>query len=256
MLDNLWIYASTGIACLYAAGPLAIRSAYRFAARCNPVVVPTTDLPEAVAAQIVPRIAEMENLGFALVGCYDCGELAVQTKTFLAYFCNRATNDFANVTAMVSPRGVTSYFEFSTYFSNGRALETNNNRVLPLTPGNPDVRVFRFADIHNANALLQMHRRLLEKYAISQWPQGEPKGQEIQRWVRTVENYGPRHAKIGYMTATEGGQFYRLTWKGAFLLTWRGLWPASLLRKLYARQSMNVQRHELEHQGIAALQKA
>ncbi len=256
MLDNLWIYAATGVGLLHVAGPMVVRSAYRFAAKCNPVEIATGDLPAAVAGVVVPRVAEMEGLGFALAGCYDCGELAIQTRTYVAYFCNRATNDFANVTAMVTPRGVASYFEFSTRFSNGQAIETNTNRVLPLTPGNPDVRVFRFAEIGDAKALYLMHRRLLEKYAMGLWPQGEAKGQEIQRWVRTVENYGPRHAKIGYMSLAEDGASYRLTWKGALLVAWRGLWPASLLRKIHERHAMDEERRELEVSGIAALQKA
>ena len=233
-----------------------VRSAYRFAAKCNPVDIPQADLPEAVAGHIIPRIAEMEFLGFTLVGCYDCGELAVQTRSYVAYFCNRGDNDFANVTATVSPRGVTSYFEFSTRFSNGLAIETNTNGVLPLTPGNLAVRVFRFADIQQPKDLYEIHRQLLEKYAVDLYPQGEPMGQEIMRWVRTVGNYGPRHEKIGYMVLAEDGASYRLTWKGAFLIAWRGLWPTSLLRKLYERHAMAAERRELEHREISALQKA
>jgi hypothetical protein len=256
MFDNLWLDACAAVVLLHLALPIVVRSAYRFAAKCNPVEIPTGELPEAVAVHIVPRIAEMERLGFALVGCFDCGELAVQTRSHVAYFCNRADNDFANVTATTSPRGVSSYFEFSTRFSNGQAIETNTNGVLPLTPGNPAVRVFRFADIREPRALYEIHRHLLEKFAVGLYPQGEPKGQEIKRWVRTVENYGPRHEKIGYMLLAEDGASYRLTWKGAFLVAWRGLWPTSLLRKLHERQTMDAERRELEHREVAALQKA
>jgi hypothetical protein len=256
MLDNLWLYACGAVGLLHVAGPIMVHSAYRFAAKCNPAEIPTSELPEAVAAHIVPRIVEMERLGFALVGCYDCGELAVRTRSYVAYFCNRADNDFANVTVTMSPRGVSSYFEFSTRFSNGFAIETNTNSVLPLTPGNPVIRVFRFADIWEAKALYEMHRQLLEKYAVGLYPQGEPKGQEIKRWVRTTENYGPRHEKIGYMVLAEDGASYRLTWKGAFLVALRGLWPTSLLRKLHEHQTMSAERRELEHREVAALQKA
>lgn len=256
MLENLWQYACAGIGLLHVAGPMVLRTAYRFQAKCNPTEIPADRLPQAVAAHIAPRIAEIEELGFRLVGCYDCGELAIQTRTYLAYFCRCATNDFANVTAMAGPRGVTSYFEFSTRFSNGQSIETNTNHVLPLTPGDPEVRVFRFAHVREAKTLHGMHKRLLDKYAADSWPQGEAKGQEIHRWVHTVENYGPRHEKIGYMQRTTDGQSYRLTWKGAFLMAWRGLWPTSLLRKLHERHASDAERRELERRGVAALQKA
>jgi hypothetical protein len=256
MLDNFWMDAAGVIGILHVAGPLALHSTYRFAAKIRPLQVLTDELPEAVQRCISPRIGELERLGFESVGCYDCGELMLQTRTYAAYFCNRTTNDFANVTAVVTSRGVASYFEFSTRFSNGTVIETNTNKTPPLTPGNPQVRVFRFADIQQPEDLYQIHKRLLEKYAGDLWPEGEPRGQEIQRLVRVLENYGPRHAKIGYMTLATDGESYRLTWKGAFLMAWRGIWPATLLRKILERQAMRAERHELEVRGVAALQKA
>ncbi len=256
MLDNFWWNAAAVIGVLHVAGPVALHSTFRYARKITLSRLSTKELPKEVAKRMEPRIAEMESLRFALVGCYDCGELTLQTRTYVAYFCNRTTNDFANVTAVVTPRGVGSYFEFSTRFSSGMVLETNTNKTLPLTPGNPGVRVFRFADVAVPETLYAMHRQLLEKYAAGMWPAEEPKGQEIQRLVRVLENYGPRHEKIGYMALAEDGESYRLTWKGAFLMAWRGLWPASLLRRMTERHAMKVERHELEVSGVAALQKA
>ncbi len=255
MFDNLLIFGCGAVGLLHLAASLVVRSSYRFSAKCTPDEIPVCQLPVAVASQITPRIVELERLGFTFTGCYDCGELAVQTRSYVAYFSNRS-NDFANVTAMVYPRGVSSYLEFSTRFLNGLAIETNSNDRLPLTPGNPALRVFRFADIRDPKELYEMHRQLLLRYAQGLYPQGEPQGQGIKRWVRTAENYGPRHAKIGYMALSKDGSAYGLTWKGAFLVTLRGMWPVSLLRKLYERQAMFAVRRKLEHREIAALQKA
>ena len=256
MFDNFWMDAAAVVGVIHLAGPVALRCTFRFAAKITPLEVSLDELPEAVKACVVSRVGKMGSLGFAWVGCYDCGELSPQTRTYVAYFCNRVTNDFANVTAVVAPRGVATYFEFSTRFSNGTVLETNTNKVSPLTPGSPETRVFRFADIAEPEALYRIHRRLLEKYAGQLWPQGEPKGQEIRRLVRGLENYGPRHEKIGHMALALDGQSYRLTWKGAFLMASRGLWPASLLRKIIERHAMRIERNELEMRGVARLQKA
>ena len=255
MFDNYWMDAAAVIGLMHLAGPLALHSTFRFTAKIAPKLVGLHELPETVANSIAPRVGEFERLGFESVGCYDCGELTLQTRRYVAYFCNRGTNDFASVTAVITPRGLSSYFEFSTQFSNGKGLETNCNGMAPLTPGSPDVRVFRFAETTEPEALYQIHRRLLTKYAGGLWPGGEPKGEEIQRLVRILENYGPRHVKMGYMTLAEDGQSYRLTWKGAFLMAWRGLWPASLLRRVREQHRMRIERQELEVHGVAALQK-
>jgi hypothetical protein len=256
MLEANWRDAIAIIALYQLIGPLAVRSTFRFTAYCKPCIVPVSELPENVASYITPRIPQMEILGFELVGCYDCGELATQTRSFNAYFCNRTTNEFANVTVAVSPRKAASYFEFSTRFKEGLAVETNTNGILPLTPGNPETRVFRFPEIHEPEILCQVHRRLTEKYAEGLWPQGEPKGMEIQRLVRVLENYGPRHVQMGYMIPEAGGESYRLTWKGAFLMAWRGMWSASMIRKIVQKHTMQAELRSLEQHGEAALQKA
>jgi len=241
---------------LHLLGPLVVRWTFRFAARCRPSEVPLRELPGTIATRFAQRVLEIRELGFELIGTYDCGALTNETRSYVAYFCNRRTNDFANVSAIITPKQTASYLEFSTQFKNGLWIETNTNRVLPLTPPNPDVRVFRFPEIQDARTLLHTHHQFVDKYAPGLWAQGEPRGEEIHRLVRVVENYGPRHARIGYMRLAEDGQNYRLTWKGAFLMTWRGLWPVSLCRRIIHRNAMQSELRSLAGSGVAALQKA
>jgi hypothetical protein len=40
------------------------------------------------------------------------------------------------------------------------------------------------------------------------------------------------------MVLAKNGRTYRLTWKGALLMTWRGLWPTSMIRKALQRKTM------------------
>jgi hypothetical protein len=240
---------------IYVLGPLAVRWTYRFAARCVPAEMSFGALPKPVAELFLTKMPEIQELGFELVGCFDCGSLVAETRSYVAYFCNRRTNDFANVTAMVTPDTIFNYLEFSTRFSNGLMLETNTNNVLPLTPANPDIRVFRFPEIQDARGLLQTHRQIIERYASNLCPQAEPRGAEIERFVRVAENYGPRHNTIGYMRLAKDGQSYRLTWKGAFLMTWNGLFPVSFVRNWMHRHAMHAELHALQTSEVAALQK-
>lgn len=256
MLSPILSYISIFVGALYLLGPLAVRWTSRFAVRCRPSEVPLRELPGAVATRFARWIPELRELGFEAIGSFDCGELANRTHSYVAYFCNRRSNDFANVSAIVTPKQTTSYLEFSSRFKNGRCIETSTNRVLPLTPPNPDVHVFRFPETQDARSLLHTHHQFVDKYAPGLWAQGEPRGEEIQRLVRVVENYGPRHARIGYMTLSEDGQSYRLTWKGAYLMTWRGLWPVPLFRRMLHRHAMQSELRSLSATTVAALQKA
>jgi hypothetical protein len=91
--------------------------------------------------------------------------LTRDTHSYVAYFCNRATNDFASVCTLVTTHTIASYLEFSTSYTNGMTLETNTNAALPLTPADPQHRVFRFPRIQSAEALYAIHRQLMAKYA-------------------------------------------------------------------------------------------
>jgi len=256
MYEYLLRDAAILLGTMHVMAPMAVRSGFRFAAHCKPVQVPVEELPRDVQAYIQSRIPQMQSLGFEFLGRYDCGVLTSNTQTFIAHFCNRQTNDFANVSVAASPQRTAGYFEFSTRFGNGLVLETNTNSVLPLTPDNPEVRVFRFPGIKEPRELYQAHKSLIEKYANGQWAQGEPRGQEIQRLVRVLENYGPRHAKMGYMHLAPGGETYLLTWKGAILMTWRGLWPTALVRRAIHKYEMRSELQSLHVQGVPTLQKA
>ncbi len=53
----------------------------------------------------------------------------------------------------------------------------------------------------------------------------------------------------------DGGD-YLLTWKGAILMTWRGLWPTSLVRRAIHKFEMRAELHSLHVRGVPALKKA
>jgi hypothetical protein len=256
MFGSIWVDAATLLGALHALAPVALRYTMRFSASCNPKKILLEELPDEAAEPFRLRIEELVKLGFTCVGCYDCGTLTRDTHSYVAYFCNRATNDFASVCTLVTTHTIASYLEFSTSYTNGMTLETNTNAALPLTPADPQHRVFRFPRIQSAEALYAIHRQLMAKYATGLWPQGEPEGEEIHRYVRVVENYGPRHARIGYMRMTADRKWYELTWKGACLMAWRQLWPMSMARRVAQRHAMAGELRTLEVRGATALKRA
>ena len=235
---------------LHLLAPVLVRTTMRFSGVCQLTKMPVDGLPEVAAATFRQRIPELLEQGFEFLGCYDCGSLISETHSYMAYFCNRRTNDFANVSTLETPSKTSSYLEFSTSFTNGLMLETNTNGDLPLTPAQKEHRVFRFPNVRRGEELYRMHRQLIEKYAAGLWARAEAGGDELLRYKRVVENYGPRHARIGYMELAEDGTSYKLTWQGACMVAWRGLWPTSIVRRLQQRHLMQSELHSLELRGV------
>ena len=254
MVESILYCAGGLVGTLYLLSPLVAHTVYRLASRSRCDAVSLDSLPDQISEEFGQRIAEFASLGFESLGCFDCGSLVSDTHSYVAHFCNHTTNEFANVSAMATQDGPASYLEITSRFSSGRSIETNTNGILPVMPGNPDVRVFRFPAIENPRTLLNMHRQLVEKYAPGLCPIAGPRDTEIQRYVRTIENYGPRLAKAGYLSLH--GEAYRLTWKGAFQTAWLALWPVALLRRTMYRQAMQAELRSLPARARAALQKA
>ena len=256
MFEAIWIDMTAFLGVVHVVSPIVLRHTMRFSTKCNPTPVDLKNVPIEVADAIRPRVAELAGLGFECVGTYDCGSLVSGTKTYGAYFCNAGMSDYASVTVMETAEGCVGYLEFSTGYLNGLTVETNNNGVPPLTPSNPAHRIFRFSHIRNASALYRVHKQLLEKYAPGLWPEAEPMGEELGRFVRVMENFAPRHARIGYMEPAEDSQSYKLTWKGACLMGWNGLWPTSFVRKIWQWHRMQTELQSLQVHGVTALKKA
>ncbi|HTQ96345.1 MAG TPA: hypothetical protein VMH89_06045 [Candidatus Acidoferrum sp.] len=256
MFETVLLYTAAFVGALHLFSAVVLRYAMRFCAKCTPMPASLDDLPEAVASVIAPRIPELNVLGFQNLGTYDCGTLTSGTRSYAAYFYNPATCDSASVTAMATSEGVASYIEFSTRFATGLVVETNTNGLAPLTPDNSEHRVFRFPNFSSADVLYGVHRQLTEKYAPGLWAEAEPKGEELSRFVHVIENFGPRHTRMGYLVFAGDEQTYRLTWKGAFLMASRGLWPVSLVRRISQRHAMQAELESLEVRGVATLQKA
>jgi hypothetical protein len=235
--------------------PLILRRTFRFSAKSQPQLLAAQEMTPALEQHLSGVAPQLKNLGFDYLGCYDFGEPAAHTRTVLALFCNPHTNDFADLTLSFSCHLTDTYLEFSTEFASGLRLETNNNSVLPLTPDPLETRIFRFSEIRDARELYRLHRRLIEKHTGGAWAKPEVKGQEISRWVRTLENYGPRHVELGYMKPARESEF-DLTWKGAALMAWKCMLPAVLVRQLLHRSAMNAELRSLELRGVTTLQKA
>lgn len=256
MFETILLAVFALLVAIHLVAPLVLRRTFRFSAKLQPRLLAAQEIAPEFEKHLSGVAPQLKHLGFDYLGCYDFGEPAAHTRTVVALFSNPLTSDFADLTLSSSFNLVDTYLEFSTEFASGLRLETNNNSVLPLTPDPARTRIFRFSEIREPRELYRLHCQLIEKYAAGAWAKPEAKGQEVSRWVRTLENYGPRHVELGYMMpASESGQF-DLTWKGAALMAWKCMLPTVLIRKLLHRSAMNAELHSLQPRGVTTLQKA
>ena len=252
----LWEKVILFWALLHVTGPLVVKATFRFAAKVEPIKVPLEAVPAAVRAAVDRWSTQIQSLGFSSVGVYSMGGLASNTQSFLAYFVNRTASDFANVSVVLSSAGTKSYFEFSSSFTSGLTLDTNINQIVSIGSTPPDILVFRFPSIASPSLLYQIHRALIQKHAAFLRPQLPPEGEEATRIVQQIGRYGPRQAAAGYMHLAPGDTHYRLTWKGALLMTWKSIWPTSLIRRTLYQMRMQKALKSLQESGVLGIRTA
>ena len=253
MLIPAWQQFAAIYASILVSAPLLLRATFKFSARCNPVPVGSQEVPPMVQGLVGRCAQSFEALGFSLVGYFDLGSLAPNTRSYIAYFAYRSLGTFANVSVVSSPVKTAGYFEFSSSFANGLTLDTNTNGSASLTPPQPDILIFRFPEIFDATELFQIHRRLIQKHARGLQPRLPAEGQEASRIKAQVELFGQRQARSGYMYLGRDGSAYRLTWKGAFLMGWKSVWPISPIRTSLYQSKMKQRLRSLGQGGIASV---
>jgi hypothetical protein len=256
MFESILLGSAIVVGLLHLGLPVVVKATYRFSAHWKGTRLAVDQLPAGAADLVAARIPQLQALGFELLGCCDFGQLAMETRTIVVSFTHAQTQEMANIWVSLSAARASSYLEFCTLASNGISLETSSNGILPLAPENPEIRVFRFPEISEIAELHRVHRQIVGKYGDNAWIQPEPQGLGLERVTRTIENYGPRLCKLGYLQPTANGESYGLTWKGAFRAALNGMWPIAAIRRSMARHEMRNELRSLEVHGTARLQKA
>jgi hypothetical protein len=235
---------------LFILGPIVLRATFKFRAKLDPQLVTKESLPPAVQQFMAARTAGITGQGFEPVGYVRVPMVSGNTQSYMALFSNPRTSEWADVSVAQSPKQIKGYIEFITRCSNDSQVDTNTNATAPVLSPSPSYHVFRFPQIKDAFTLYRVHRMMVQQNLGGSRPEIPPKGQEIAELKRRLERYGVRQQEQGYMYLEPGGQYFRLTWKGAALGAWRSIWPISMIRNfLMETKSQSL----LRSQGVAQI---
>lgn len=233
---------------LFILGPIVLRATFKFRAKLDPQLVTKESLPPVVQQFMAARTAGITGQGFEPVGYVRIPMVSGNTQSYMALFSNPRTSEWADVSVAQSPKQMKGYIEFITRCSDDSQVDTNTNATAPVLSPSPSYHVFRFPQIKDAFTLYRVHRMMVQQNLGGSRPEIPPKGQEIAELKRRLERYGVRQQEQGYMYLEPGGQYFRLTWKGAALGAWRSIWPISMIRNLLMEtKSQSL----LRSQGVA-----
>ena len=217
----------------YTLGPILVR--LKSSANVNPTF---DEIPDEHARALFPReffatIQNFEALGFSLVCHLSSSSISSRTHAMISLLINRSSRTFATigfVRSLTQPSMATaSYFEFTTEFEDGSALDTGNSPTVRVFYDSPRKTVIRIPHLKDPNALYQVHLYLRNQRAV---PACLPEpGTEKAHFINSVRESLAEQAKLGFYVLDETQQRYRHTWKGAYRATYRLLWPMKQIRQ-------------------------
>jgi hypothetical protein len=218
----------------YVVGPLVIRFAHRQST--HPQLVPKR--PEELPREATVFIVEMANAltaeGFTQWPMFAFG--SDKAMIYLKYFVNRTTGDAAMSVVVQAGAGNIrrirdKHVAFATKLVDSFEVRTTNSAtigVLPPSPGRDGVQLLGVAD---PRRLYQIHVARVRRLAGGRAPVLPAEGQEIATVTAEIMHDLDRQVEVGYFYRDAGGEFYRPTWKGAALMTWKLCWPVKQIRR-------------------------
>ncbi|HKO94035.1 MAG TPA: hypothetical protein VJU61_22930 [Polyangiaceae bacterium] len=202
-----------------------------------------TDLA-ALPAEVKPLFASSDgalaDLGFAVVCLLRDPNLFAGRVVWSAMYLNRSTVEKAMVAAVLPRTGrpaADALVSFTTGFSDGRSIETNNRRELNPLPPLPGTSPWQFPNVADARRLYRIHQLRAEPLGTARRQFPAP-GAEIQAFTTALCKTYEDYATLGYLRAIEPKR-YRPTVIGAILGFFRlaapGKWLLQVQRALRNR---------------------
>lgn len=220
----------------------------------DPAVTPP---PRELADLFDETDADLTELGFRCLAGVVMPDPLPNVKSIVQLFANESTRDAAMVAAIFAAVPgqqqtlQTFYVEFLTRFDSGQVslVQTNNSQELGSFPELPGEHTVKFPHIEDTARLYRLHQAAVQRF--------QPTGRRI---VRVLDEFHgdvlaylreavfrdeyEKAVGIGYLRYDASGRCFRATIRGAYLMTWKELWPIKPIRRALVRR--NARRLEAE----------
>jgi hypothetical protein len=189
--------------------------------------------------------AQMQAMGFELVGYFGYVGQTKNVNTFIAYLIHRRNGDGGVAAMAVTAQGVGARMvEFSTRFADQGSVTTGNSKTIGVYVRPYHKPVYQFPGIQDPFRLYEIHQQLMVKSKPGMAKDIVQPGQEEARLVDGIRREMQDQLAPGILRLDSDGAFYRPTLFGAYRMTWRLLFP--LKHVLSIARSMRAKRLEKE----------
>jgi hypothetical protein len=205
-----------------------------------PMDLDSGEAPESFRSWAEGIIPSMHELGFTFRGHFRPSQAMPRTDSFITLFENRTYHQTAQLFTVTARRGIMHRSEtvlvFETEFADDTKLYTSNSRSLPLQPS---IRVrdgsMLFPEIDDPRRLYEIHQATIASFGYDAVTRKNVIDDPATFLRTNFHSDVAKFAESGYYYLDAKRAVYRLTWKGAVLMSFKNLWPFNWVRELRRR---------------------
>jgi hypothetical protein len=228
--------------------PIFVKGTHRHSndPRFEPIDPDCEQVPLRVAESIAETVPKLEALGFRSLGHFRNERSVPNVGAYVSLFENPGARRTAHPFTVFGVRHVSTVLSFKTEFTDGTTLITANSRMPKVFPsGLYREGSMSFPWITDPGQLYQVHEASVVHYASDGIPITADILDPVEYLRASSRRELARFAGAGYYRLDEASQVYRLTWMGAYLMSWKLLWPIKPIRQMLRRRKAASMLREL-----------
>jgi hypothetical protein len=173
---------------------------------------------------------QLRGLGYAFIDAATMDQSA--TRVWVSLYWSPGDQLAATVATMSNGIENFTYIEFTQLYQDGRVLSVSNVPVQSVYPEIPVKKSFHYPEFEYPASLIAIHHTLAARYAGD----AVVLDYDVKGGFSLVQKYARMESdelvRMGYARESIGSDGRRaLTAKGAWLLTWRSIFPGNVLRQ-------------------------
>lgn len=230
MLDYILYIGGTIFIILYGAMPILIWSQNKLPEKYNLVSVPEEEFLSESTEALKSLHTEINANDFHCVGASVVDQQATKTRFML--FTHHTKKLSILLTQISNPNVPTVvYVETAQLFDDNTMLNVMNAPMAGAYPKSSHKVTFRFPEIIEVARLVDITERIIGKYLSSKVAVALPKGGEREMVEELLNEELAGLIAKGYVQDSVEDNLRSLTFKGAYLMTWKMLWPVKQIRE-------------------------
>jgi hypothetical protein len=214
--------------------------------------------PENIPAKVTEILTETGNSfqkeGFRHISIFSQMENLNNTDTHYSLWVNDETKDTANI-AVIETKNIlinsitrTIFIEFISDYGNDREINTNNSGMPAIFKYHKNKTIIKIPGLNDPHKLYKIHNHIVNKLS----PKGEKRlpeaGKEMEFMTDGLISELKRQQDFGIYKFDSSSNSFRLTWKGAVIMTFKLIEPfKTIYKKLLENQAKKIL-NELEFQ--------